>query len=99
MIKHIVLWKICKGGTPEDRKQVLQHFIGAIEQLKTVIPEIQEARVALNCNTGDAFHICIDSVFAGEKELERYTNHPEHLKLRDYLNSVSYDKTAFDYLY
>ena len=39
----------------------------------------------------------IDSVFNNIDELNEYINNPEHLKVREYMNSVSYDKTVFDY--
>lgn len=97
MIKHIVLWKINEGGTEEDRKQTLKQFREKTEYLKTIIPEIKEARVALSYNGGDAFHLCIDSIFESDEALQAYINHPEHLKVRAWLNTVSYDKTVFDY--
>ncbi|MCI8638313.1 MAG: Dabb family protein [Coprococcus sp.] len=97
MIKHIVLWKINKDGTPEDRQKTLEEFHAKMEYLKTIIPEIKEARVALSYNGGDAFHLCIDSVFESDEALQAYINHPEHLKVRAWLNTVAYDKTAFDY--
>lgn len=98
MIKHIVLWKINKDGTQEDRQKTLEEFHDKVEYLKTIIPEIKEARVALSYNGGDAFHLCIDSIFENDEELQTYINHPEHLKVREWLNSVAYDKTSFDYV-
>lgn len=99
MIKHIVLWKINKGGSVKERERTLKEFRDKTEYLKTIIPEIVEARVALSYNGGDAFHLCIDSVFESDEALQRYINNPEHLKVRDWLNEVSYDKTVFDYEY
>lgn len=97
MIKHIVCWKIVKDGTPEDRLAVVRAFEEKTAYLKTIIPEIIEARVGMNYNEGDVFHVCIDSVFNNEQELAAYINHPEHLKVRAYMTSVSYDKMVFDY--
>ena len=97
MIKHIVFWKINEGGTAEDRQKTLEEFRAKTEYLKTIIPEIKEARVALSYNGGDAFHLCIDSIFESDEALQTYINHPEHLKVRAWLNTVSYDKTVFDY--
>ena len=99
MIKHIVFWKICKDGTEADRQEVIDTFRGKTEFLKTIIPEIVSATVAGNINTGDVFHVCIDSTFNNLVELDRYINHPEHLKVRAYMSSVSYEKTTFDYEY
>ena len=97
MLKHIVYWKVCKNGTEEDRKKVVEEFRKKTEYLQSIIPQIKEARVGYNVNAGDVFHVCIDSVFNNSEELDQYINHPEHLKVREYMNSVSYDKTVFDY--
>lgn len=97
MIKHIVFWKINKGGTEQDRQQTIDTFRAKTEYLKTIIPEIQSAVVGGNINTGDVFHVCIDSTFNSLEDLDKYINHPEHLKVREYMNTVSYDKASFDY--
>ena len=97
MLKHIVYWKVCKNGTEEDRKKVVEQFREKTQYLQTIIPQIKEAHVGYNVNDGDVFHVCIDSVFNNLEELDQYINHPEHLKVREYMNSVSYDKTVFDY--
>lgn len=97
MIKHIVLWKLHKDGTPQQRQETIDTFRQKTEYLKTIIPEIQEATVASNINEGDVFHVCIDSVFRSVDELNTYINHPEHLKVREFMNNVSYDKAVFDY--
>lgn len=98
MLKHIVLWKIHKGGTKEQKLESCQAFKEKTRYLKTVIPEIVEARVAYNLNE-DGFDICIDSVFRNEEDLERYIMHPEHLKVRAFLDTIQYEKTTFDYEY
>ena len=97
MIKHIVFWKFLKEGTDEDRQKAISQFRQKTEYLKTIIPEIQEATVGYNLNEGDVYHVCIDSVFRSMEELDAYINHPEHLKVREFMNSISFDKTTFDY--
>ena len=98
MIKHIVFWKINKDGTdfrpsrhggcvPQKRTEYLQ----------TIIPQIKSATVGYNVNEGDVFHVCIDSVFDSLEDLNTYIDHPEHQKVRAFMNEVSYDKTVFDY--
>lgn len=99
MIKHIVMWKINKDGTAEDRQQTVEAFRQKTAYLGTIIPEIVSATVGANVNEGDVFHVCIDSVFNNLEELERYIQHPEHLKVREFMNSVSYDKAVFDYYF
>lgn len=97
MIKHIVFWKLHKDGTDEQRQASIEEFRQKTAYLKTIIPEIKEATVGSNISAGDVYHVCIDSVFCSQEELDTYINHPEHLKVREFMNSISYDKAVFDY--
>ena len=97
MIKHIVFWKINKDGTSEERRATVEAFRQKTAYLQTVIPQIQSAQVGWTVNEGDVFHVCIDSTFRSLEDLDAYINHPEHLKVRAFMNEVSYDKTVFDY--
>lgn len=97
MIKHIVFWKLLKDGSSKQRHDAIEEFRRRTEYLKSIIPQIQEAAVGENLNDGGQFHVCIDSVFRTQEELDTYINHPEHLKVREFMNSISYDKTVFDY--
>ncbi len=98
MIKHIVFWKILKDGSKEERMEKFRLFREKTEYLKTIIPEIVEATVAYNLNENQ-FDICIDSVFRTREDLQKYILHPEHLKVRAFLDSIQYEKTSFDYEY
>ena len=97
MIKHIVFWKINKDGTDSDRRATVEAFRKKTEYLQTIIPQIKSATVGYNVNEGDVFHVCIDSVFDSLDDLNTYIDHPEHQKVRVFMNEVSYDKTVFDY--
>ncbi|MEA4911522.1 MAG: Dabb family protein [Oscillospiraceae bacterium] len=97
MIKHIVMWKLHKDGTDDQRRETIAAFREKTDHLKQIIPEIVEARIGENLNDGDVFHVCIDSVFESMESLSRYINHPEHLKVREFMTAASYDKAVFDY--
>ena len=99
MIKHIVFWKV---SDPASGEAVYEKLSGMVERLKTLVPEISEARVGFNYRPDDKFPVytlCLDSVFRFKEELAVYADHPEHIKLRDYMNSVADDRTVFDYIF
>ena len=98
MIKHIVFWKVKPAGDRQAHLAAVEELRKRFEYLKTVIPEILEAQVGYNFNDGDVFNMCIDSLFRDEEGLNAYIVHPEHLKLREWLNSVTYDKAIFDFV-
>ena len=101
MLRHIVFWKISPEGDNSKHREVCDQFQAKCAFLESVIPQFRRYRVACNTEARDEknFHICIDSIFASKEDLEAYIIHPEHLKVREWLNSVTYDKTVFDYEY
>ena len=96
MIKHIVFWKINKDGTDSDRRVTVEAFRKKTEYLQTIIPQIKSATVGFNVNEGDVFHVCIDSVFDSLEDLNTYIDHPEHQKVRAFMNEIASDTTVFD---
>ncbi len=98
MLKHIVFWKIDEGNI-EERARTIAEFTKKTEYLKSIIPEILEAKVGTNIVEGDEYHVCIDSVFENVDTLNTYIEHPEHLKVRAFLNEHAYEKAIFDYEY
>lgn len=98
MIKHIVMWKVHKDGTEQQRYESYLKFDEMTKNLKKIIPEIVETRAGYNTNAND-FHICVDAIFKNKEDLETYIWHPEHLKVREFLNSILYEKAIFDYEY
>lgn len=99
MLKHIVFWKIYKDGTEAERCETMDRFSEMMADLRRKMPEIQEARVGYNILPGNGFHICFDSVFLNREDLEAYINHPDHLKIRAFMDRCQYEKTIFDYEY
>lgn len=97
MIKHIVLWKVTPPGDRHAHEKIYREFKEKTESLKRIIPEIAEATVGYNYNEGDVFNICIDSLFKSRADLDAYIRHPEHLKVRAFLDGVTYAKAVFDY--
>ncbi len=96
MVRHIVFWKIHKDGTEDLRFKSFIKFTEMVENLKTVIPEIVEARTGYNKIDGE-YHICIESLFNSWEDLNTYSVHPDHIKVRKFMDSIKYDKTVFDY--
>lgn len=97
MIKHIVFWKIHQNGTESVRKETFHQFENMINDLSKVIPQIVEARVGYNFQADNNYHICIDAIFNSRADLDTYIKHPDHLKVRKFLDSCQFEKTIFDY--
>lgn len=98
MIKHIVMWRLkdeALGATKEENALKLKE---TLEGLKDHISELKEVEVGLNFNPSDAaFDVVLYSVFDDKQGLEAYQNHPEHLKVVDFVGEIRTDRAVVDY--
>ena len=97
MLRHMVYWKINKDEDEAGRQEVFETFKQKTYALKPIIPETQGITVAMNIVGGDNYDICLDGNFENQEALARYIDHPEHLKVRAYIDTKTYAKTIFDY--
>ena len=94
MIKHLVFWK--QKGTQQEKETVDTTFRQMICDLIKVLPQMVQAEVGVNVNTGN-FDVCIDSVFRNREEFDYYMFYPDHVKIKEYMTAASCDKMVFDY--
>ena len=98
MIKHIVMWKLIDYYEGKTKNEIAETIKENIEALKEVIPQIKEVEVGINFNSSDAaFDLCLYSVFDSREDLEIYQNHPQHLKIAEYIAKVRTQRVVCDY--
>jgi len=98
MIKHLVVWKLhdfAEGKTKSENAFRMKEWI---EDLKFKIPEIQFLEAGININPADdAFDIVLYSAFEDIAALERYQNHPEHIKFKEKIQNLRSEKKVVNY--
>lgn len=98
MIKHIVMWRLkeeAAGATKEENALKLKD---SLESLVGVIPSLKAAEVGINFNPSDAaFDVVLYSEFDDKDGLSAYQNHPEHLKIVDFVGEIRTDRAVVDY--
>lgn len=94
MVKHIVTFKI----KDEDKKENLLKAKEIIEALKDKISEIIHIEVGidfgLDANPSD---FVIYSEFKTKEDLEIYANHPEHIKVVEFIKTIATERRVVDY--
>ena len=80
---------------------ILYFFINFIltftNSLKNIIPEIAYMETGININPKNEFDAILISEFKTMEDLEKYKNHPEHLKVSALCKSIRVDRQAIDY--
>lgn len=92
MIKHIVMWKF-----KENEEENMKKFLDGLNSLKSIIPEIKNMETGININPKNEFDAILISEFETMEDLEKYKNHPEHLKVSALCKSIRLDRQAIDY--
>lgn len=93
MIKHIVMWRV-----NDKSEEVLNRFKTDLEALKGKIEEIKEIEVGIDFNGSEAaYDVVLYSVFNNKEELAAYQKHPEHVKVGEFIKSVTTSRTVVDY--
>ena len=99
MIKHIVFFRLkeeAEGHTKMENALTVKH---GLETLKDKIACLKSCEIGLNIpnapNTN--FDICLQCEFATWDDLNFYANHPEHLKVVEFIMKVKEARSAVDY--
>ena len=93
MIKHVVIWKF-----KENEEAAMRKFLDALESLRPIIPEIIEMETGVNFNPENDYDAILISKFESFEALERYKNHPEHIKASALCKEIRIDRKAIDFV-
>jgi hypothetical protein len=98
MIKHIVLWKLkplAEGAGKAENAAIMKRDL---EALKSKIPQIRHIEVGANVISSDAsYDVALYSEFASEEDLTIYQQHPDHVKVADFVAKVREGRVVVDY--
>jgi len=92
MITHMVFWKLQEEGKTENALRIKE----SLEALVGVVPGLLEMRVGTNLNGGE-YDLALCSRFADMATLHSYETHPEHLKVRAFVQQVRVARAAVDF--
>lgn len=97
MIKHVVIFKLRKEVSPEERQSAMQAFKAGIEALPAAIGLIKEIEVGLNVNDNEECDICLNSLFATLDDVNTYAAHPAHKAVAGALAPYIATRSCVDY--
>lgn len=94
MVVHIVMFKF-KG---DNREQNILKTKEMLEALLSDIKELRSMEVGINFTDSErAFDMSLYSTFDTKQGLEAYAVHPSHLKVVEFIKSVTLESKVVDY--
>ena len=98
LIKHIVMWKLKEFAEGGDRAENAAIIKTRLETLKDKIEQIKYLEVGININSSEgAFDAVLYSEFNCAEDLKTYKNHPEHVKISEFVSRVREGRVVVDY--
>jgi|APDOM4702015248_1054824.scaffolds.fasta_scaffold22118_4 hypothetical protein len=99
MVRHVVCWKL---KDEVDGKSKLQNALEAksmLEDLREVIEEIRYIKVGINApgTAANNWDMILESEFTTLRDLDTYANHPEHLKVVEFIKRITEARVCVDY--
>lgn len=98
MIKHIVMWTIKDSVDGKTKEQNILRLKVMLDNLKKKIPVIKALEVGVNYNSSPAaFDLVLYTAFKDKKELAIYQDHPDHVKVKEFIATIVDKRAVVDY--
>jgi hypothetical protein len=95
---HIVFWKLKLEASGVTRRTNALEMKRRLEALRSVVPGIIRLDVGLNIEQSDAaWDVALYSEFDDEVALAAYQQHPEHVKVGEWIAEVRSDRAVVDF--
>ena len=99
MIKHVVFFRLldeAEGKTKLENAQIIRDGLLALrEKIDVLVDETVGINIPNAKNTDH--DICLTCTFNTWEDLDTYANHPEHVKVAQYIGKCKEARSAVDY--
>ena len=91
MVKHVVMWKL---RDISDGDEVVKR----LKNLEGRIPGLISIDAGTDINKGSAaWDVVLISEHESPEALDSYQNHPDHVKVKDFIGSVTSERVVVDF--
>lgn len=79
MVRHVILWKLKDGYTPEEKEEIKRNAKEQLEALIDKVPTLMSISVYIDPLPTSNCDMMLDSLFEDVEGLAAYASHPEHV--------------------
>ena len=92
------MWKLKESAEGKSKAENAMIIKNSLEDLQNKITGLKHIEVGININNSEqAYDVVLYSEFDSSEDLDLYQNHPEHLKVAEYVKKVRTDRAVSDY--
>lgn len=98
MIKHVVMWKMKEDALGKTAKENAEKMVKELLALEDQVKELVYVEVGVDfLHSVRSFDVALFAQFKTVEDLNAYAIHPEHLKVIDFIKSVTKESVAVDF--
>lgn len=98
MIKHIVMWKMKDQAEGASKADNMKKITALLNNLVGVVPGLIRVEVGENFSESPAAaDLVLYSELESKEALPIYQQHPEHVKVAQFIEAVTIDRQVVDY--
>lgn len=98
MLKHIVVWKFADSAEGKTKAENINFVKDSLYALVDKIPQIKKMEIGVDVSGTDmSGDMVLITEFDNKDELKTYAEHPEHVKVSQYVRKVILSRTVVDY--
>jgi hypothetical protein len=97
MIKHIVMWKMKANAEGADAAANMKLMQARLSALKAIIPQIADYACGADfTHTTASYDFAICCTVKNRTDLQIYNDHPEHVKVKQFIAKVTESRAVAD---
>ncbi len=97
MVKHIIIWEFNDELSGEERASAACRIKRELEALDGVIEGLRSIKVYTDMLPSSNGDMLLDSSFDDAAALAYYADHPEHIKVKQYISQVVKSRKCTDF--
>lgn len=98
MITHVVMWKLKPEAEGQDAAANMAKMQTLLAGLKGVIPGLLDLNCGIDVNrSAAAYDFALVTVHTSREALAVYQDHPEHVKVREFIGKVALARAVADF--
>jgi len=98
MIRRIVVFKMKDFAEGRKGAENALKLAGMFNALGERLPFLASIRAGANVNGASDYHMGLTVEYRTEADIDLYTNHPDHLAVKDFVGKVIETRTIVDYV-
>lgn len=95
MIRHIVFWNLKEEADGRSKLENAKIMKDKLEALVGKVDGLRKAEVGFNFTDG-GYDLCLYSECDSKEALAVYQNHPEHVKVKEFVHKVILNRAVCD---